>query len=380
MDVNELIKSIDKEVSYLESTSFIEKASKEENMDEFIKLIKSYTEKNNLENSLIYLASKEELKDYEKSFLDKYNKYLLKILENDPKEYYNNSYCSFLYTNALNKLTSKEELYKTKFINGKSLGEIDDILANIQDKLLQDIKDGKELSQKSRYFLEESILLFAFENIILKEYEDKEDTMFDIVMYFNKYSIHDISTSRNKQLSILAALSQRMIKFSGNNAIRFNLDDVLENDKYYRKGSLGVLPKTNIPYIEINGMDSINLSNEESFLEKMFTIFHELGHLRQKKNLNEFDENMLKIFKLEGELINNCNDFYIEYHDSFFVERDADNYAITELKKEYGEKYPTIVNDIISHVFQRKRIEPNSFYQMELKKYAEISQNNQKKK
>ena len=100
----------------------------------------------------------------------------------------------------------------------------------------------------------------------------------------------------------------------------------------------------------------------------------------QEIEINEFNDDVKEIILMEIDLVRTHRSFYAKYHDSFFIERDADNYAITEIIKEYGEKYPSIVYDILSREQGVERLDPEVFYLMELEEYEKVILDNQGKK
>lgn len=63
----------------------------------------------------------------------------------------------------------------------------------------------------------------------------------------------------------------------------------------------------------------------------------------------------------------------------FFVERDADSYAIIEFIKTYGEQYSQIVYNIVAKEQSRKRIDWPTFYLMELEEYGKTQQHSSNK-
>jgi len=379
------LKDTDRLVAYAMSINFFEDMSQINDINHFIQIMQSKVnkEKQEIEEGIIYLTQKvkkENLKEYEIIFLKKYHQYLFLTLEKDVKEYYNNAYCNYLFSKTLNDLSSHEkpEAAETvKFINGKTISEIEDITVNEANSIMNKIRNNEEIDANDKKFLEELFLSIAYFSAIYKENDGEKDFMYDVVDYFNKYPINDLSTPRNMQLSILYNLSSRMINYPKNCAIIFSTEYTYStiNQKY----TLGFYAKTSegIPIIGINGLDTYDLKTEKDFLEKMFTIFHELRHFEQE-NI-EFNEELKKITEMENYLIKNDREFYRKYHDSFFLESDADNYAIIQLTELYKKQYPKLVSEIIENQIKNKRIDYQTFYPMELEEYNKICQQNQTK-
>ena len=380
MEIKEVLRDIDGQLAYYECIDFLKSMSKVSDINYFIQVMERQEElKSRIEGCLIYLVSKKELEDFEKVFLDKYYNYLSYILEKDVREYYNNKYCSYLYSNLWNNLTLQDNPNDVKFINGKSLSQIDDLLVDKHNQLMKKIRGGEELDGGDRNFLEESFLSMAYDSIVYKEIDGEKDLMYDIVDYFAKYPINDISNERNRQLYILLFLSRRMTQMSSNCAIKFTSERVIE-DETEVLGCFGMIEDDGVPCLKVNCLDVYDLKTEREFLRKMFTVFHELGHFMQHIEINEFNDDVKKIILMEIDLVRTHRSFYAKYHDSFFIERDADNYAITEIIKEYGEKYPSIVYDILSREQGVERLDPEVFYLMELEEYEKVILDNQGKK
>ena len=194
--------------------------------------------------------------------------------------------------------------------------------------------------------------------------------MSDIKDYFKKYPISDLNSPRNRQLYLLYILSSRMLEFNCNSAIQFYEDSITNSNKNQVLGSF-YKTEDGIAFIRINNVDIYNMKTDKEFLEKIFTIFHELGHFRQN-NMPEQYENNQEIIDMEKEIMKNNRQFYNKYHDSFFIERDADNYAIEEMMNEFWDKYPEIVSSIINKELRRKRIPPSKFIVMEIEEYDKL--------
>ena len=302
-------------------------------MDFFIQVMqtKEGEEKRKMEEGIIYLSQQPSLKEYERIFLEKYHQYLIVSLENDITEYYNNEYCNTILSNAWSNLLREDNPNEVKFINGKSLGEIDDLLLTKVNQIIEKIDNNIKLDENERNFIETAFLNTLFEDQISKQYQDGEEGLMRVVVdYFKKHPIKELITDRQKQLDILRKLADRMIGYPINSSIRFN-------KKYEYLGENNVIFATyyspnspeQIPTIEINDLNKSSLHSINSYLGRMFTVFHELGHFKQ--DYDELDEETRKIIEMEHYLIANNRDFYHQYHDSFFIERDADTYASSQL-------------------------------------------------
>lgn len=369
--VNETVRGLNGELIRNEYSDFYHDMSQVESMNSFQQILeaKEDQEREKIEEGIIYLSTmpKDKLKDYEVIFQRKYHDYLIDILKKDVRKYYNDKYCKYLYFRIWRLIATNQLDPETKFINGKSMKDIDLSLASQYNKLIEDMQKGIDLKDEDKKFVEETFLAMVLHDIVYKEYAGEKDLMYDIVEFFTRYPIRDISTSRNRQLSLLSILASRMIKIPSNCGIVFDTDyEELGNNNI----CLGCFSKTpsGIPYIKINDLEGIY--TERSYLERVFTVFHELGHFLQK--YDEFNDEFNKVIEIERYLVKNDNSFYKMYHDSFCLEWDADNYAITQLIEVYGAQYSKLVTDIVERIINKRRIDWPTFYLMELEEYEKI--------
>lgn len=380
MKPNEILKNFEENKAYIEFYDFFQDMSKVSDMKYFFEVMESKEEKdkNQIAKGVIYLSSKQRIFASDIAFLNKYHEYLRMLLEKDIREYYNNKYCCYLYTNQWENLTDIKQSNEVKFFNGMSLKQIDDMLVSKHNEIMLKFRNGEELSHKDRNFLEEEFLSLAYSSGICKEAEGEQDVMYDIVDYFSKYPVNDLSTYRDKQLHILSVLSNRMIKIPGNCIIEFDSNIVIDKNN---KKILGCFFQENdIPCIRINCLDFYELRTDIKFLDKMFTVFHELGHFKQDVEFNNFKDAVKKIILMEKDMVVTHGCFYNKHHDDFLIERDADNYALIEIIKEYGKKYPNIINYIVSREKKKKRMDFSEFYLMELDEYNNNLSEEQNKK
>ncbi len=380
METNNLLTEINNKIAYLECLEFYKDMSKVTDINCFSQIMEQRKEeKPKIEKGLIYLSLKKQLEDFEIAFLNKYHTYLKVVLEKDVREYINNKYCVYLYSNLWKKLLQAKNEDEVRFFNGKALVQIYNDVIDKYNYLIERIDTEEKLEDNDRLFLEGTFLFEAYNRAIYKEYKGQKDLMYDIVDYFTKYPIKDLSNSRNKQLYILEKLSKIMIEIKGNSAIivSSNNDDIKKG--YVSLGSFCKIDNGQIPCIELNDLE-YGLNTEKDLLNKIFTLFHEIGHFKQEIEFYDFTDETKKIILIEKAIINKNHSFYLDYHDNFFLEKDADNYAIIEFIKEFGNKYPSIVYEIVSEKQKKTRIDESAFYLMELKEYEKNLSNEQNKK
>ena len=380
METNNLLKEINNKVSYLECLDFYKDISKVTDINYFSQIMEQKKEeKSKIEEGLIYLSSKKQLEDFEITFLNKYHTYLKSVLEKDVREYFNNKYCIYLYSSLWKKLPQTKNEDEIKFFNGKSLVQIYNAVIDKYNYLIEKINTEEKLEDNDRLFLEEEFLFEAYNRAIYKEYKGQKDLMYDIVDYFTKYPIKDLSSSRNKQLYILEKLSKIMLEIKGNSAIMLSYNNGDVKKGYVSLGSFFKIHNGQIPCIELNDLE-YGLNTEKDLLNKIFVLFHEVGHFRQEVEFDDFTDETKKIILMEKAIINKNYSFYSDFHDSFLLEKDADNYATIEFIKEFGNKYPSIVYEIVSEKQKKTRIDEPTFYLMELKEYEKNLSNYQNKK
>ena len=377
--VKDAIRTIDFALIRCQYSDFYNDMSKVEDLNYFQQIIeqKNDEEKQKIEDGVIYLSTltqKNQLNDYEILFLKKYHKYLINILEKDVRKYFNDKYCKYLYYKVWNSIKTEQESEETKFINGKSIKDIEMLLVDKYNKLMENVENGSDLENEDKKFIEEIFLAMAFNSIIYKEYDGEKDFMYDIVEFFKQYPIRGLSTNRDRQLNILSILASRMIDTPYNCGFSFDTDYKKSNDDNITLGTFFKAPN-GISYIKINDMNEI--FDEKEYLEKVFTIFHELGHLSQE--YDKFNDEFKQVIEIEKYLLKNDREFYHKYHDSFCKEWDADNYAAIQLIKLYGEQYPELVVDIVDKQTNKKRVEWKKFYDMEQEKYKKKYQQEQTK-
>lgn len=387
-NLKHFIKDIEAKIPYLENLDFYKKMSEISDITQFSEMMDLQNDKKTgIEQGIIYMSSKEKLEDFEIKFLDKYHKYIISNIEKDVRVYHTNKYCSYLVSSLWDRLYSKEEIDTSteeksniiKFINGKTLNQINELLVEKHEQLLENIRNNEEIDKNDKDFLEEFYLSIVYDRTVYKEYDGDKDVMYDIVDYFDKYPVNDINSPRNKQLHLLSILSKRMIEIPKNCAIQFQNENIYNEDGKETFGSFGRFENSGIYCIEINALDTYNLQTEQDFLEKIFTLFHEFGHFIQEIRIEDYVDEIKELILMEKSILKHNRDFYNKYHDSFFVEKDADNYAIIEIISEYGEKYPELVYKIVSSEQNRKRIADDEFYSLELEEYNNIIKNEENK-
>ena len=368
MNIRDMLKGLDGKISYYECAELIEKLKESKDTKLFKEILeKESDQKDKLESSLIYLVSNNK----EKGFIEKYNKYLVKELENDVRNYLNNKYCLYLlFIAIMNDESDGTDNLEKLFINDKTINKCLDDIEEKEEKLLKKLNNNEELENTDKIFLENAFSFFPSVFVIHKEVEGEEGLISVIVKYFNKYPIKDLTTPRSKQLYILYILSKKLMELPGNCGLSYTL-------KEQKRGNLIIngfvyTAYDGIPEIAINDLDLYSLDSDIELLEKIFTLFHEVGHIRQNLKLKEYTKEEIELIDLENKIISRRKDFYNKHHADFYIELDADTYAINEIINEYGKTYPKIVKDIVEKRNNTKRMSFDKFYQLELEEYKKI--------
>lgn len=91
--------------------------------------------------------------------------------------------------------------------------------------------------------------------------------------------------------------------------------------------------------------------------ENLFTVFHELGHLIQEINIDTYPKEMQELMKREKFIIDKDNAFYNRYHDSFYIERDADIFALSRILELFKDEKPENIDNITNRYENTKRID-----------------------
>ena len=360
INVNDILRKTDRLLNFYENQNIYIELSKIESIDEFCEYVSKFNYDSNFINGIIEIDSRIKIDDWADKFIKKYHIYLKGKLDIDCREYYNNEYCWNLYLEQCLK-TSDDDFEKAVFFNGKKLKKIDSILNTVYLQLINRLNRNSDLSYKDKKFLEQSFLCYAYYNRIYKD--SPFEMMRSIVLYFKKYPISDFNKPRNNQLFLINKISEELLKADNNCAFEFSMemnDDNLGNFYHTEEG---------IPVLEINAADIYDVDSDYTFVRKNFTIFHEIAHFIQDVNPESYNSVMQEIIKIEKQLILFDREFYENNHDDFFIERDADLYAMKRIKEDFGKIYPEEVLSILKSrdVFKRKDI--SEFYKMEVKRY-----------
>ena len=146
METNNLLKEINNKIAYLECLDFYKDMSKVTDINHFYQIMEQKKEeKSKIEEGLIYLSSKKQLEDFEIAFLNRYNTYLKSVLEKDVREYFNNKYCIYLYSNLWKKLPQTKNEDEVIFFNGKSLVQIYNDVIDKYNYLIEKINTEEKL-------------------------------------------------------------------------------------------------------------------------------------------------------------------------------------------------------------------------------------------
>ena len=324
-------------------------------------------EKREFEDAIIGLTYRFELKDEIKCFFNKYKNYALQKAKKNSMEYLNNNYLSFLYHNEFKEIV-KDNNYDSN-INDKSIWDIYYDLCDRYDEIIEKMNQNEELSNDEKRYIKNFFKSAAFYDTINKKYDGENDIMYDVVDYFNKYPIDNINTPEDKQFFLLYHLSKQLINIDVDTVITFRKyhdENDIRSNGYFKKLRDGRY------LINISNLDKIYLGTEEEFFDSLFTIFHELGHLRPEICSEEYPNEIKEVLKREKYIIHNDNKFYKKYHDSFYMEIDADRYALAAIIDLFGNKNQEKISQLIDRIESKKRIYFNVFYDVILKKYEEL--------
>ena len=327
-------------------------------------------EKEELEEAIIGLALREEISKEEKIFLNRYKSFVMNKSSKNNMEYLNNNYLSFLYHKEFEKIV-KDSNYDSK-INQKSIWDIYQELCDKFNEISTKLKNNAELTNEEQKFFKKFILSTAFYNTINKKYEGENDIMYDVVEYFDKYPITKFDNVENRQLYILYNLSKQLLQIDVDSVVTFNRyhdEKDIRSDGFFKKLVDGRYQ------INISNLDDIYLKDEKTMFENLFTIFHELGHLMQEINKDSYPKEIQELFEWERYIVNNDNNFYKRYHDSFYLEKDADMFALNKILDLFKNEKTNIIINLINKYEAKKRIDFPSFYNIIFQRYNQLYAN-----
>ena len=266
--------------------------------------------------------------------------------------YYNNEYCLEL----LNLAFGDE---KVDTFMGRNLGKLDNYLVKRYNEMMELVYNKQVLIQEDQDFLVNNFLSYASDIGIYK------DEMPDIVAFVEQYPIKDFNNFKNRCLYMLYLLSLELMNIKREAIIKF--DDASNGNV------LGGFAHNDTKVkVVIYNINTYYLGNIKEFLDKLFTLYHELCHVYQKDNSDEYDDDTLQRFYIENEVIKNNYDFYIKYHDNFMIEIDADNYASNRLINGFGKSYTVEVDEIINEkkkLRDKMKIDDNKFLELLYREY-----------
>lgn len=251
---------------------------------------------------------------------------------------------------------------------GRNLGKLDNYLVKRYNEMMELVYNKQVLIQEDRDFLVNNFLSYASDIGIYK------DEMPDIVAFVEQYPIKDFNNFKNRCLYMLYLLSLELMNIKKEAIIKF--DDASNGNV------LGGAHNDTKVKVVIYNINTYYLGNIKEFLDKLFTLYHELCHVYQKDNSDEYDDDTLQRFYIENEVIKNNYDFYIKYHDNFMIEIDAYNYASNRLINGFGKSYTVEVDEIINEkkkLRDKMKIDDNKFLELLYREYDMINSHKKRK-
>ena len=334
-------------------------------------------EKEELEEAFVGLAAMKKKNDNGtivkklKAFFDKYENYVIEKANKNVMEYINNNYLNYLYCKELEK-NSKNSDYNGQ-INNKSLFDIYNAVWDKYEEIFAKLDNNDKITKEEREFVKKCILIESGFVLMDNNREEGNYLINDIVEYVDKYPIKEFDNIENRQLYVLYNLSKYIIKMGANVFVQANkgssVEDFLTLGKY-------ITTKSGRNIIVINDID--DLWSEEKMYECLFTVFHELGHLHQKIEPDQYKD-FQEWFDMEWYIIKNNRYFYDRYHDSFLLEKTADNFAQNIMLEMYKDEKKEIIMDVINKHKEKKRIETPKFSLMIYQRYHELLESKEKK-
>lgn len=365
--INKVLKNTDWMINYYEISDLISSlVTQDSRFDKIINNLNNEI-KDKIENAALYLWYKKDKTNNENEFLKKYNKYILNQINVDIKNILNNKYCFSILGVEFNNCVSNEEIIKTFNMSFNELFiKLDNELEKISNKILAGIK----LSVDEKKFYENNILFTVTNQIIFNE--DNAE----ILKYFNDYPINDIDSPKNRQLYLVYMILKNVNSLGETICLTFNDDINIDSKKIVTFGRIGKLPDGR-SIIEINNTDIYSIKNDYDFYHLIFILMHELGHFNQDVNYDKYSVEDKKRINMENKLRKIDSDFYLKYHNNFFIEQDANMYAVKYLLKKFDS-----ISDVLiickKELLKLEKVysEDTNFYKLELEKYNKVMNNN----
>lgn len=353
------IKNVSGMIQYSQKKDFIRECSNIYDFDIFKKKMNDVSNQHDFDDILIFLDEKKDKEEYEKSFLSKYQKYLLNELKEDKLVYYTNEYCSYLLRKFIDNYSPNNEV----FIDGEN---IEDIM-KMNEQKLGSLMTSDSINDKEKRFVENMLIDWAYHDEIY--IEDGELGPL-IVEYFKKNPINNLDSVRNRKLFLIKFFSEKLCEFSS--VSKFNLNET--GDIYNVEGTF--FSNSNPPKLTVFRCGNVDLKEDEDFIKNIFATLHEIRHFYQKVNIDMYSNEMKKLMNIEDTVASNNNSFYLKYHDNFFIERDADNYASVQLENELGSLFGDKTNYVINSILgTRKIISSDEYYGKLYDAYSKIDVN-----
>lgn len=275
-----------------------------------------------MENAMIYLYNKSDKSSIEIDMLNKYNNYILKLVDNNKLNIMNNKYFRTIFR--------LEYQNNSDCVLGINMEDLTNILDDILDSIENKINNSIELSNLEKSFYQNSIIFFS-----CNSYIDSSDIN-TIVNYFNKCPVVDLKDADSRKLFLISMIARNIKDIGCRVCISFNKHLEISNGNV-TFGHFGKLADGRY-LLEVNNVNDYNIKDDKDFYKVIFVLLHELGHLNQDINYEKYSEDDKKRINIEKYLINNNKDFYDNNHDSFFVEIDANMYAVKRMLNEFSNK------------------------------------------
>ncbi len=366
INVNKIFRTTDRLINYHDYEAIYKELSNIESIKDFCKSVSKYENDRNFMDGIIEVKDRAKEEKWALSFIYKYHVYLSDKIDMDYREYINNPYCLYRYLEDLDNP-------KKRYLDGKLIIEIDFLLSKKYDSLIRKVYNGEKIDERDKDFIEQTFLCNAYYGVISKYDDGMKGMMFDVVSYFKKYPIDDFKDPKKRQLFFLNELSKRILEVKPNCSIQFSFDKVKNC-----LGSFSFSEEDDDPIIKINALDIYDIESKKDFVKKHFTILHEFGHFLMKfVKYPSFSDSEKRIVDMEETIIEEDDEFYSKYHDSFFLEKFADFYALDELDKCYNDKNKFLTRDegfrrLVLAVMNFERIGTERFFEMEIEKYNSI--------
>ena len=221
------------------------------------------------------------------------------------------------------KLTEKNGEFLIQSGDSEFYNEIKKWQGNLFDKLNEGKITPFELEFAIKFIadsiinnenVDKNLIIKLSENYILKSPLMIADEL-PILLLYNFYLINQFT---NSKYNISFSINTNTFAFAQTNFLEYPETVFINYDIYHQLFEIDQISKQD--YLEM-------------FCYQTFALLHEVKHLKQYEYMNTHDDEYAKAICLEIGVVGFDYDFYLDNHDMFFIEREANDFGYENLEK-----------------------------------------------